>query len=42
MALLRGGNAEGVQASSVAITEGPCGAAETEVHRTDQNTDTSD
>lgn len=42
MALLQGGNAEGVQPSSVAITEGTrVEQLRTEVHRTDQNTDAS-
>lgn len=41
MALLQGGNAEGVHPSSVAITEGThLEQQRTEVH-TDQNTDTS-
>lgn len=42
MALLQVGNAEGVQPSSVAITEGThVEQLRTEVHRTDQNTDAS-
>lgn len=42
MALLRGGDAEWVQPSSVAITEGThVEQPRTEVHRTDQNTDAS-
>lgn len=43
MALLQGGNADGVQLSSVAMTEGThVEQQRTEVQRTDQNTDISD